>query len=180
MSRVQMPFVAEDISVVAKSLRKQLDSHTQPPSHVELLNMLARANGHRNYQHLRAQVASETRLSSASPAVESIDHQSVERVSRHFDDKGRLIRWPAKASHQALCLWLLWAAFPPRQIFTELQINAFLKERHLFSDHAILRRALCDANLIARTPDCREYRRIERRPTADARALIRHLKAATA
>lgn len=180
MSRIQMPYAAEDISLLAKSLRKQLESFTQPPSHVELLNMLARASGYRNYQHFRAQAASKFRLLSATPAIEHIDHQTVERVARHFDQDGRLLRWPAKVSHQTLCLWSLWSALPSRRIFTEQEINAVLKERHVFGDHAILRRSLCDADLITRTPDCREYRRVERRPPADARALIHRLKAVTA
>ncbi len=54
-------------------------------------------------------------------------------------------------------------------------MNEIIKARHLFGDHAILRRSLCNSGLLARTPDGRVYRRVERRPTADAAALIRRL-----
>ena len=56
MSRPAFPFAAGDISAVARSLKDQIaqGGHT-PPGHVELLNMLARAAGYRNFQHFRAQ-----------------------------------------------------------------------------------------------------------------------------
>lgn len=175
MSRTALPFLAEDVSALAKSLRKQLIGHEGSPSHVELLNMLARASGHRNYQHLKAQAAAGQRLAAAPSSPERVDHLLVEQATRHFDGDGRLIRWPAKASHQRLCLWPLWATIPQGEVFSEVQINALLKGRHLFGDHAILRRSLCDGGLVARTPDCRAYRRIERRPAAEALALIRRV-----
>jgi hypothetical protein len=104
-----------------------------------------------------------------------VDHLKVERAARHFDPKGRLIRWPAKASDQSLCLWGLWASIPAGDIFAEQQINEILKSKHLFGDHALLRRALYDGGLVSRTADGREYRRIERRPPADVIALIQCL-----
>lgn len=177
MSRTAIPYVAADIAAVARSLRSQLEGRDQPPGHVELLNMLARAVGRRNYQHLKAQLAAQARLEAGPAPADAVDHERVERIARHFDRDGRLIRWPAKPSHQQHCLWALWAALPAGQTLTEQDVNAILKNRHLFADHAILRRALCSAGLVARTRDCREYRRIERRPPADAAALIRHVRA---
>jgi hypothetical protein len=137
--------------------------------------MLARATGCRNYQHFRAQAAAQDRLA-APPAADPVDHLKVEHAARHFDLKGRLIRWPAKAGDQSLCLrGALWASIPAGEIFAERQINEILNSRHLFGDHALLRRALYDGDLVSRTADGREYRRIERRPPADAIALIQHL-----
>jgi len=52
-----IPFYVENLSALAKSLREQLTPFAQAatlPSHVQLLNWLARAAGHRNYQALRA------------------------------------------------------------------------------------------------------------------------------
>ncbi|WP_370691217.1 DUF2087 domain-containing protein [Bradyrhizobium sp.] len=161
-------------------MRVQLEGREHPPGHVELLNILARAVGYRNYQHFRAQACAAMRLSSEPAVPEPVDYRRVERIARHFDPNGRLIRWPGKASHQDECLWPLWAAFPATETFSEREVNAFLNERHLFGDHALLRRALCDANLLVRTPDCHVYRRVERRPSADAVALIRRLRIASA
>jgi hypothetical protein len=177
MSRVSLPFATDDISALARSLRGQLTSADHLPGHVELLNMLARSAGYRNYQHLRAQAAARDRLETAAPAADPVDHLQVERAARHFDPRGRLIRWPAKASHQTLCLWGLWVFIPAGEIFAEPQINEMLKARHLFGDHALLRRALYDGGLISRTVDGRAYKRIERKPPAEAIALIQHLNA---
>jgi Uncharacterized protein conserved in bacteria (DUF2087) len=51
-----------------------------------------------------------------------------------------------------------------------------LKARHLFGDHALLRRTLFDGGLVSRSVDGREYRR-ERKPPAEAIALIQYLSA---
>jgi hypothetical protein len=177
MPRTPIAFAAPDISALAKSLRNQLAGHSAPPGHVELLNMLARSTGHRNFQQLRAQALARGRpAAGARPAEAPADQRRVERVAGHFDSDGRMIRWPARTSHQQLGLWWLWAQFPAGRVLAEAEVNAHLNARHLFGDHAILRRSLCDARLLSRTRDGSAYRRIERRPPADAAALIRHLK----
>src|SRR6202022_186981 len=142
MSRISLPFATDDISALARSLRGQLSTADHLPGHVELLNMLARSAGYRNYQHFRAQAAAHDRLEAAAAAADPVDHLQVERAARHFDLRGRLIRWPAKASHQKLCLWGLWVCIPAGEIFAERQINEIVRTRHLFGDHALLRRAL--------------------------------------
>lgn len=176
MSRTPIPFAAADLSALARSLRGQLAGCDHKPSHVELLNMLSRAAGHRNYQHLRASHAADERLLSP-PSAPPVDHVRVERAARHFDAEGTLLRWPGRGGLQQLCLWVLWSRIPARQRFSEREISDLLKTLHLFGDHALLRRALCDHGLLVRTPDCRIYRRLEQQPPADAAALIRHLQA---
>ncbi|MBS0435108.1 MAG: hypothetical protein JSR75_09480, partial [Proteobacteria bacterium] len=58
MPRTETPLHANDISSFAKTLSHELKlSHERLqrlPGHVELLNMLARAAGHRNFQSLKA------------------------------------------------------------------------------------------------------------------------------
>jgi hypothetical protein len=179
MSREAIPFVAADISALAKSLRAQLAARETSPSHVEMLNMLARATGRRNFQQLRAEgpgVAGAT-VSIRDPAV---DGAQLSRVAGCFDAQARMVRWPSKTSHQELCLWAIWAQLPSRRTLSEPQVNALIQALHLFGDHAILRRCLCNSRLLARTPDGREYRRIEREPPPDAAALIRRVLAGAA
>ena len=178
MARTPIAFVAGDISALAKSVRAQLLERTSPPGHVELLNILARATGHRNYQHFRARAAGSSVDDRVAPASQgdAVDLKRVQRAARHFDDHGRLLRWPARHSMQQLSLWVLWAGFPPRCSLAEAQVKALLNRQHAFADDALLRRALCDHGLIVRTADGRDYRRIERRPPSDATALLRHLK----
>ncbi|TQF37081.1 hypothetical protein UNPF46_20425 [Bradyrhizobium sp. UNPF46] len=181
MARTPIAFVAGDISALAKSVRAQLLQRTSPPGHVELLNILARATGHRNYQHFRAGAAC-TSADRGAPAVqrEAVDLKRVQRAARHFDEHGRLLRWPARHNLQQLSLWVLWAGFPPRCSLAEPEVKTLLNSRHAFADDALLRRALCDHGLVSRTADGRAYRRIERQPPLEATALLRHLKAGAA
>ncbi len=171
MSKLIIPFATPDISALAKSLRAQLAELGHTPSHVEMLNLLAKAGGHTNFQHMRADAAAAGRLS-ASPAAPPVDHTRLEKLLRHFDAEGRMLRWPGKTSHQDLCLWVIWSRIPADTRMSELEVNEIIKDAHHFGDHAILRRSLVDMKMLARTPDGRLYRRIEKPPTPDAEALI--------
>lgn len=180
MSRTPLPFATGDISAFAKALRGQLAGAEAVPSHLELLNMLARAAGLRNFQHLRAQGAAAAALAQAvaAPPVPEppADLQKVRRATRHFDAQGRLVRWPGRAGERTLCLWVLWSRLAPGDLGPEARVNDALSHWHTFGDHALLRRELFDAGLVDRTPDGRAYRRIARRPPPEARALIRHVR----
>ena len=176
MSRTLIPFHADDVSSLARALKGELAKFDHTPGHVELLNVLARSTGYRNFQHLRAQNAARERLDQPPATVEAaVDYARLGRIARYFDSNGRLTRWPSKRSHQLLCLWVLWSRVAPRQVYCEAEINVVLNAWHLFGDHALLRRDLCGLGLMTRTPDGREYRRVEQAPPAEALALIRHL-----
>lgn len=171
MPRNLIPFAAPDVSALARSLRAQLANRAVAPSHVEMLNMLARASGHRSFQHLRAR-----RPDTFAPAeIEAIKELAVTRAAGFFDAEGRLTSWPAKTSLQALCLSALWSRIPAARVMTEREVNAEINALHCFSDHAIIRRTLCQMGLLSRTTDGCEYRRVERAPTPEAAALIRRL-----
>ncbi|MFB6464929.1 hypothetical protein [Bradyrhizobium tunisiense] len=90
MARTPIAFVAGDISALAKSVRAQLLERTSPPGHVELLNILARATGHRNYQHFRARAAGSSVDDRVAPASQgdAVDLKRVQRAARHFGDYG--------------------------------------------------------------------------------------------
>ena len=55
MSRTQIAFASADISALARSLKEQLADLGETPSHVQMLNMLAKSAGYRNFQHLKAE-----------------------------------------------------------------------------------------------------------------------------
>jgi hypothetical protein len=169
------PYAASDVAGLARALHRELETSDRKLGHVQLLNLLARSAGYQNFQHFRAQFAAKDRLDGPPAAPDPVDHLRVERVAGHFDELGLLIRWPAKANHQLLCLWSLWARIPSGETLSEPRINEILRGNHLFDDHALLRRALCDHGLVSRTTDGRAYRRIERRPPPEAIVLIRHL-----
>lgn len=175
MTRPVFPFYANDISELARSLHSQLTTCDHTPGHVELLNMLARAAGSRNFQHFRAKMVAEKRLMRPAEVPAPIDYVELQRLTRYFDVNGRWIRWPTKFSHQDPCLWVLWSRLPPRQIFSEREINELLRANHLFDDPALLRREMTDRGMVRRTLDGRVYKRVERRPTLTALTLIRLL-----
>lgn len=177
MSRTPLPFAVDDLAAFARSLAGQLADHDGRPGHVELLNMLARAGGFRNWQHLHAQHATLADLATPPTPAVPVDTDRLARIARYFDDEGYLLRWPGKAGHRPDCLWVLWAALPPRTDMHEREVNERLNERHRFGDHALLRRELVDRELLWRTVDGRRYRRIEKAPPPEARALIRLITA---
>jgi len=172
MSRTLLPFHTDDISALARALGGQLRDCGHVPGHVELLNMLARAGGSRNFQHFRAQAAARAALETPPEAEPPVDYVRLRRSLRLFDADGRLLHWPPKLRERELCLWVLWAAVPPRRGLAEKEVNRLLDARHDFGDYALLRRWLVDLGLMERTRDGSVYRRIERRPPPEARALI--------
>ncbi len=173
MTRTALSLHIPDLSAMARHLEKQIAGADSPPGHLALMNMLARAAGFRNFQHFRASALAAAKLE-APPGPEA-DHKRVEQVLRHFDAGGRLASWPAKTWMQHLALWGLWSHLPAGRKMTEREISAWLNDRHLFDDAAILRRTLAELRLVTRTDDGREYLRTERQPGPDERALIRQL-----
>lgn len=174
MSREAIPLVAEDVSAFTRSLAKQLRDTSETPGHLSLLNMVARAAGFRNYQHLKTAQAAERRLSNRD-VPETVDHRRVERALHLFDKAGRMKSWPSRQSIQDLCLWTFWARLPAGEVMQERQVNDLLNIWHLFEDPAILRRTLVTQGMMTRNRDGTDYQRVEKRPPADARSLISHL-----
>lgn len=170
MTRPAFPYQVEDISQLARSLQQQLEGMAMPPSHLALMNMLARGAGYKNFQHFR-------NTATPHPISPAPDMARVEQAMRHFDHMGRLARWPGKTWTQHLCLWGLWARLPNDLSMTEREISAVLNQWHLFEDAAILRRTLCEMKLVTRGLDGRDYRRVALKPPPEARALLRALKA---
>jgi len=179
MSRSAYAFHAHDISLLARSLIKQWGEHPSAPGHVQMLNMLVRASGYRNFQHFRTQAEiSPNPLPSGAavpPADDAAVSGEVKRLLRYFDDEGRLIQWPGKFSHRLPCLWSIWAGIPARRILAERQVNAFIRAGESFGDHVLLRRELVDYKMMWRTPDGSQYRRIEQVPPPAVRLLLRQL-----
>lgn len=174
MSKPKIPLVAEDISAFSRSLSRQLSEETAP-SHLTLMNMVARAAGFRNFQHLRAAHKAGERLATPTPP-EPTDHRLVEKAQHQFDAEGRLVNWPSRRKIQDLCLWALWARFPSEKLMHEREVNAILRAWHLFEDPALLRRSMFSKQLLTRERDGSDYQRLEQRPPAEARALIRLLR----
>lgn len=176
MPRTIFPMAVSDMSAFAKSLRDQIDRLDHKPTHVEMLNLLSRAAGFRNYQHFRATADSADPVEMIHTTAEPEPQANERRVMhtlRVFDRDGRIIRWPGKRSQQELCLWFLWSKIPGGRMFSEREISESLNELHLFEDAALLRRDLFDLGLVTRNRDGSDYRRIEKKPPPELGLLLR-------
>ncbi len=181
MSRFALPLLVPDASQFARALGTSLKtrhaSGSPPPGHVELLNMMARALGHRNLQSLQAGVPLAPAL--PRPTLAAEDHPAPPALSANarkalmqFDSRGRLLRWPTKYSVQTLAMWVLWTLFDGRRVYTEKEVNEVLKAANAFGDHVTLRRELINHRLMSRKSDCTDYRKLPARPDDETRALI--------
>ena len=192
MSRLPLSLVVPDVSLFAKSLGQSLKTRhatgSPPPGHVELLNLVARALGHRNLQSLQAAASSPaTPLRQALPpgmplpaaplAAEDRPpplalSDNARKALMQFDSRGRLLRWPTKFSVQKLAMWVLWTHFDGRRVYTEREVNELLKAANVFDDHATLRRELIDHQLMSRQSDGSQYRKLAAWPNDETRALL--------
>jgi hypothetical protein len=184
MSRLPLSLVVPDASLFAKSLGQSLKTRhaagSAPPGHVELLNLMARALGHRNLQSLQA--ATPAPLPAPPLAVEDRPPPSklsdnARKALMQFDSRGRLLRWPNKFSVQKLAMWVLWTLFDGRRVYTEREVNEVLKAANGFGDHVTLRRELINHQLLTRKSDCSEYRKLAARPDDETRALLQAWRA---
>jgi hypothetical protein len=174
MTKQPIPLKAEDISQFARVMVRQLNENPETPSHLSMMNMLARAAGFRNFQHLRAsQTAGERMAQSVVP--ENVDYKLVEKTLLQFDASGRMKQWPARRKVQDLCLWGLWACLPPKEVLAERDVNGILQAEHAFGDAAILRRSLASLGFVTRNADGSDYCRCERHPTGEGLVLIEEL-----
>jgi len=175
MSRIPLPFVAPDLSQLARALSRSLKARdsADPPGHVELMNLLARAAGHRNLQALQAN-STQIELPRLAPSPEDRPvppalSANARKALSQFDTRGRLVRWPTKFSVQRLAMWALWTRFDAGRVYTEREVNEILKAANGFGDHVTLRRELVNHKLLTRKSDCSEYRKLPARPDEETR-----------
>ena len=180
MPRQSLALSIPDLSAFARtlglSLQQRAATRPTPPGHVEMLNLIARALGHRNIQALRAMPAPPTSSASFTPASKDDAPTPLNATARkammQFDAQGRLVRWPIKYSVQTMVMWALWTRFEARRVYTEKEVNAILKDAQTYGDHVTLRRELINHRLMSRKSDCSEYRKLAARPDDETRAFV--------
>ena len=173
-SQTPIPLSTDNLSQFSRAVGRELKDKGVSLSHLEVMNLLARAAGFRNYQHLRAAHAAGERLE--RPLVsESMDMRLVERALHVFSTDGRLLQWPSRRPVQMLCLWVLWSRLPAATVMSEKEVNGHLLAGHDFGDPALIRRELWGQGMVKRNRDGSDYQRIEQKPPAEALELIRQL-----
>ena len=168
MTRTLVPLAAPDVSSFAKTLKRCLDERVEAgqsaaPSHLEMLNLIARALGVRNYSTLKAMAAKPPK-----PDLTPTARKTLLQV----DEAGRLIRLHQKLSVQQMAVWALWTHFSPKKEYTEKEVNALLNAHHTFGDPASLRREMVEMGLLGRHSDCSKYWKESRRPPPDVQAFL--------
>lgn len=178
MPRRPVPLGTDDLSRFARTLARELQPvvGAAAPSHLSLMNMLARAAGFRNFQHLRAAADARRRVEHV-PSPAAVDHTRIERALRHFDGQGRLFRWPRRNAVQKLVLWVFWAELPARAALPESVVNARLRAAQTLDDPATIRRMLVGLQRVRRARDGSAYQRMEGPLPREAAELIRHVRA---
>jgi hypothetical protein len=185
MSKETFSMQIADVSAFARVLGQALHTrHTTkptPPGQVEMLNLIARVQGQRNWQALRQSLrhasavagaaGKQAGLTPAAPSPAPLSDNARKALAQ-FDSQGRLMRWPVKYSVQKLVMWVLWTHFDAKRVYTEAEVNAILKAANMFFDHVTLRRELINHRLMSRKSDCSEYRKLPARPDEETRALL--------
>ncbi|WP_417581780.1 DUF2087 domain-containing protein [Pelagibacterium sp.] len=110
-------------------------------------------------------------MADEQPTEIAIEKRIV-RTARCFDGTGRLVRWPSRRADQELALWVIWSQLPDFGQCSELEVNTMLRTRNDFEDYVLLRRELCERDLLRRTPDGSIYRRVARDLPQEAVALL--------
>ena len=108
--------------------------------------------------------------------TDAVDAKRIDRVARCFDSTGRLLRWPSKRADQLLVLWVVWSYLPADAQLSEPEVSSMLRDWHDYEDFALLRRELCDLDMLRRTPNGRVYRRIDHELPKEAQTLLARFK----
>ena len=88
MSRTIIPFEHRDVSSLAKFLRSGLEAkNVDVPKHTEMLNLLARSRGFRNYAAYKASIPEESNNKDRLVVLELINSQIAEYYKRDADGK---------------------------------------------------------------------------------------------
>ena len=194
MTRTLVPLTTPDVSAFAKTLKHLLDGRgaqgKPPPTHVELLNLLARSAGLRNFATLKALTAAAPPSPAGHDAPQPADTAPpapqdspapafalARKTLQQFDDTGRLLRLPNKLSVQQMAMWAFWTQFAAHRRYTEKEVNAVVNGLHAFGDQATLRRELVNMKLLGRKSDCSEYWKEPQRPAPEVQAFLRAWRA---
>lgn len=82
-------------------------------------------------------------------------------VKRFLNEEGLLMIWPKKQSDKELVIAYIATKFELNKSYHEREVNAVLKEWHVFSDWPLLRRELFERGYFDRNKSGTDYQRLK-------------------
>ncbi len=140
-----VPAASQFARALGTALKTRHAAGSPPPGHVELLDLMARALGHRNLQSLQA--------AHAGPPLAALPMDDLRAAPLRADEA------------------LIHALPEPPLALEDRPAPARLSD-NAFGDPVTLRRGLINHRLMARTRDCAEYRKLKPQPDAETQALL--------
>lgn len=149
-----------DISGFAKLLKKEIDTKNGNLSHVEILNIIARICGNKNFQQLRASTIPNSEVPNMVLEDEEKANANLKKLKRYLNENFQVKTLPSKLSQQELIIYYIWAFIEKNKIFNEIELNKYLNKFHTFGDCALLRRYMFEYGLLSRSKDCSDYKKL--------------------
>ncbi len=92
------------------------------------------------------------------------EKSNLKMVAGLLDSDGRVVRYPSKLKKRVYATLYLAEKFQTGRTYTELEVNACIRQWIAFEDYVLVRRDLVDYGCLIRTPDCKIYRRADDLP----------------
>jgi len=82
-------------------------------------------------------------------------------LKNFLDDKGRVVKWPAKKSMKIEVIQYIGQYFQQGRTYKEKEVNDIINKWHTYGDYFMLRRGLVDYKILARTRNGSAYWKLE-------------------
>lgn len=149
-----------DVSGFAKAIKKEIDQKSGNLSHVEILNIIARTSGHKNFQQLRQNSITPQENIDFNEDIEKAQ-KNLNKLKRYLNENFQVKTLPSKLSQQELIIYYIWEFIDENKVFSEIELNKYLNRFHTFGDSALLRRYMFEYGLLSRSKDCLDYKKLK-------------------
>ena len=85
----------------------------------------------------------------------------MSKLINFLDDRGRVVKWPAKKALKIEVVKYIAEKFEEDNIYTEKEVNAIIDQWHTYGDYFMLRRGMVEYKLLARTRNGSQYWKVK-------------------
>ena len=148
MTKEVFPFGVPDISALAKHIKKEIDDN-QTPSHLEVLNILARGAGFKNFQYMC--IYAHITL--------SIDKvlENLEKIKNYFNKKSGITTIFSKLLLQNLVIHYIWERLEDYKKWCKIEINQKLNMLYSVVDVTMSCSHQIQGEYLEQSCDCSDY-----------------------